>query len=132
DHTEGRLIAAFAFLDEAQSRYVLRGTKTLSDSDFLGPFYHTRFQSDADVARWLSANTIGWIVPDTSPAGLRFDHNRPIMRVADQIPGWTKVATFHNSDGDLIVYRVNGPSPKPPDIARLIGSIGAKKVFSTN
>ena len=113
---EGALIAAFAAAPGGHGHYVLRASKALATSNFMGTDYTARFHSDDEVARWLAERRIGWLVVDTKPDAQAMAHNRQLKRLAEQGGrGWRLVRELRQPEGRILVYRL-GTAATPPEV----------------
>jgi hypothetical protein len=115
---EGAMIATVAAADRAKFYYALRASKLLSSSSFTGAGYRQRFAGAVEMRAWLIDNQIGWIVLDTSPESMRFDHNALLLAVAKSDP-----EVFHpvwqatRADGDVLLFETKaaGAPPRHPE-----------------
>jgi hypothetical protein len=116
--TEGALIAAFAEADRDRRHYVIRATKVLSSSTFLGTQYALRFADTPDVERWLADAGIGWVVVDDSPDGALLEHDRQVLAIAASRPaGWDLVGSHRTAEGEIRLYRLAGATPSAAQIS---------------
>ena len=118
---EGAMIATAAAADRGRFFYILRASKLLSSSDFMGNGYRQRFSSEADLKYWLLQNQIGWIVTDTSPDSMRYDHNVMLLTLMkndahDFRPVWQGA----RDDGNITVFQTEAAAAPPRNPAPLL------------
>jgi Dolichyl-phosphate-mannose-protein mannosyltransferase len=127
---EGAFTAEAATWDRALSTYVVRGFQVLGTGDFNGTDYTPRFTSADQMADWIRAHGIGWIVIDLSPQSLSWKHNEQLRQIAENTKhGWDLVDRVPNSFGETAVYRVPNPIRQPIDQAGLISELAPRKGF---
>jgi hypothetical protein len=83
---EGAMIATAAQGDRGRFFYVLRASKLLSSSSFMGNGYAQRFNSAAEMRDWLVGSQIGWVVIEDSDEAMRYGHNVMLMDVVAHDP----------------------------------------------
>jgi len=127
---EGALIAAFAELDRARTHYVVRATKALSSSDFMGRGYRARFDSPGDVAHWIEASRIGWVVITIPLKPTEMLHEREMIELAATPPSnWRYVSEQHTINGVTQLYKVEGPAASQADIESVIRQVAPTKIM---
>jgi 4-amino-4-deoxy-L-arabinose transferase-like glycosyltransferase len=107
---EGAVIATFAQTDFAMKYYVVRGTQVLGSGNFVGTEYNERFPSDADMAKWIKDNKIGWIIVDDSQLSKSVPSNARLLSVIKSgALGSTMESSVqhrHWLGGTLLLYRL--------------------------
>ena len=116
---EGACVAAFAQADHGRrpARQVLRASKALARSDWVGRGYTTRFEDPAQVADWLERARVAVVVQDLAPlAKQRFAHHDQVAEALALHPErWTRDAPRDlvkdgvEHAGALVVWRRVGP-----------------------
>lgn len=126
---EGAAIAAFAATGDPDY-YVIRGTKALASGNFMGTDYSLRFETEQDVARWVTDNHIGWIILEDSTASLAFQHNGQVQHMLDQ-PGslWQRVGLHAFPGGETRVYRLPIVPPSPAEISATMRELAPTKLI---
>ena len=81
---EGAFIASFAQADRGRQHYVIRAQKALAKTSWMGDHYTLTFQTPAEVAGWIDAVGIGWIVLDEDSRYRDFPHNALLKTAIDQ------------------------------------------------
>ena len=102
---EGLAITEVALGEERVGHYVLRGTKLLSSSDWLGRYYKSRHDTAEEMAAYLREVPVRIVLFDRSgePNWL-MKHHRLLEEVLREDPNWTLVRSFD-------VARENGILP---------------------
>ena len=84
---EGALIAAAALGDPDQF-HMIRASKELAQSDWLGRGYRDRFEDEASLAAHLNGGTIGFIIVDRNiPETQRLPYHDRLNQAIDAHPG---------------------------------------------
>ena len=81
---EGAFIASFAQADRGRQHYVVRAQKALAKTSWMGDQYTLTFQTPAEIAGWIDAVGIGWIVLDEDSRYRNFPHNALLKTAIDQ------------------------------------------------
>ncbi len=127
---EGMLIAAFAALDPTHAHYVIRASKALAASNFLGSDYRARFGDAEDVQRWVVDNRIAWLVLDDGPDSMAMLHDEQLAALAAAgQPGWEPVSKRAFGKGSVSVFRLHGPPPTPVELAAVLHQVAPDKVI---
>jgi len=126
---EGALTAAFAALDPARTHYVIRASKALAASNFLGTDYRARFGDPDDVRRWVTDNRINWLVLENSPDSMTMLHDQQLaMLVASAQPSWILASEHASSQRSVRLFRLSGPPATPAELAALLRQVAPDKV----
>ena len=84
---EGALVAGVAARDQRPRNQVLRGTKVLSTSDWMGRGYELSHESDEALLQFLERKNIDWLVLDNSiPTERVVKHHEQLSRAIDAYP----------------------------------------------
>ncbi len=127
---EGALTAAFAALDPAHAYYVIRASKALAASNFLGTDYRARFSDADDVRRWIADSRIGWLVLDDDPDSLAMLHDKQLAALAAAGQhGWDLVSEHASPKDSIRVFRLRGPPAIPAEIAAVLHQVAPDKVI---
>ena len=127
---EGALIAAFAAFDPAHDHYVVRASKALAKSNFLGSDYQARFGTADEVQRWIEESHISWLVLDDSPASMEMLHDRQLASLTDTgEPGWRLVSEQQGPYGLVRVFRLAGAPADSAEIAAVLHQVAPVKVI---
>jgi hypothetical protein len=127
-HAEGALIAAFAEFEPSRRHYVIRASKALADSNFMGSDYRPRFADAEEAGRWVAESGIGWLVLDTSPDSLGWRHNAQLAAAVAALSKSPPLATFPRAGGEVRLYALD-PAADSPDPAALFARVAPKKVM---
>jgi hypothetical protein len=109
---EGMLITEMAMRERRPSHYILRASKMLGQSDWMGSHYTLKYNSTADVEKFLESVPVELLVIDHGPGegrSLRPHHEQLIETVAQYADRWERIGTFpkeRNSDSQIDVYRL--------------------------
>jgi 4-amino-4-deoxy-L-arabinose transferase-like glycosyltransferase len=127
---EGALVAAFAAFDPAHDHYVVRASKALAKSNFLGSDYQARFHTADEVQQWIEANHISWLVLDERPGSMEMLHDRQLTTLAgSNKPQWRLVSEQQRPSGLVRVFRLTGAPPSPAEIAAVLSQVAPEKVI---
>jgi len=106
---EGGVIAAVCFQLTREERVgggvkILRGSKELSSSDWLGRGYEAVFESETDLLKHLGELDVGWVMLDDSVPGDRRLPHQLLLEKALQTSesGWSLVRTEPVQRGDAV------------------------------
>lgn len=125
---EGAITAEVATDDRSRHFYVLRGFQVLGTGNFMGTRYTPRFAGPEPLRQWVENNHIGWVVLDTSPASLKWQHNQQLRALLAKKPkGWERVAALTNPNASVLVYRI--PTAAPANVASLLPQLRPAKVI---
>jgi Dolichyl-phosphate-mannose-protein mannosyltransferase len=120
---EGLLISELLMREPWNDGFVLRASKLLSKSDWLGRNYSPRFSSKEDLQDYLNRLPVDFVVidQDTGPATLA--HQRLLIDAVRDSSNWRRLDCFpHNSAASLtqgiLVYRRIGVSRRPDEQVR--------------
>ena len=117
---EGLAITEVALAEERVGHYVLRGTKILSTSDWLGRYYKSRHDTTEEMAAHLREIPVRIVLFDRSgePSWL-MKHHRLLEETLREDPNWTLVRTFDVAresgifEGGLEVWEQRGVAGGP-------------------
>ena len=107
--SEGALVGEMALRDRGLNRIVLRGSKVLASTDWIGSYYRLRYSSAAEVLQILDRARVDrvWIEP-AWPA----PHVAQLQNALRSEPGrWRETSLLNQPLGIIVVERV---SPLPP------------------
>lgn len=114
---EGAIIAAAAYGQESRKEWpmtILRGSKEISTSDWLGRGYHASYADPAGLRKRLAELKVGWVLADESlPAQHRERHHSDVVEALTGADGWkleSEVQILRGPDqrGVLKLYRFVG------------------------
>ncbi len=118
---EGALVAAVAQADGRQrmGHLVLRASKVLAHSDWMGRGYQLRFAEATQVADWLEEARVAAVVVDRVPKpSQRFAHHDELLEALELHPErWVRVGTRPvtkngvRSEEGLVLWRRRGSVP---------------------
>jgi hypothetical protein len=92
---EGLLISEAALRQPVPAMFLLRASKVLASSDWLGRGYQSRFQTPADVARFLASVPVRFLVVERRRGQGVLLHHTLLLRVVEGAGSeWRKVAEF--------------------------------------
>jgi hypothetical protein len=122
--TEGALIAAFAEKDRNRSHFIIRGTKAIAASDFMGRDYKLRFENIADLERWIEENKIGWLVIVDVPLLPSMAHMSQMAELEATHPArWNLVAEQKTEISDARIFRLATAPPTDAEVASVLKQI---------
>lgn len=125
---EGAVITAFAKNERLPYHYIVRGTKVLSSSNFMGSDYQTRFNNASDVDKWIKANKIGYIIFYTDSDGNRFAHNGMLRATLESDTDYYKMqAVVGGLRGDALIYALPNADYIPGPDATIFSEISLRK-----
>lgn len=115
---EGALIAAAAFRTPdriATTRHILRGSKEIADTDWVGSHYEIKFRDDAELLAYLDKAQVDVVLVDLSmPVAEQKPHETQLQRALASAPAaWEKLP-------DQPVTRAAGMPPGHLEIYRCI------------
>jgi CheY-like chemotaxis protein len=115
---EGAMIAAAAFRTPdriATTRHILRGSKEIADTDWVGSHYESKFRDDAELLAYLDKAEVDVVLVDISmPAAEQKPHETKLQQALASAPtAWEKLP-------DQPVTRVAGTQPGHLEIYRSV------------
>jgi hypothetical protein len=127
---EGGLVAEMAMNDAARHFYVLRGSRILSKSDFMGRNYQPLFDSPADAVAYLDELGVTKLVLDSSPKSLEMEHDRQLQAAIAQDPGrWHLLGEYERSDGgETRFYELTGNEGRAIDWQKIAAATAPTKL----
>jgi hypothetical protein len=127
---ESAFVAGAAAADRSHAIIVARGLKLLSSGDFLGTDYATRFGTTAEAGTEVERIGVSYIVIDTAPKSMQFEHNRQLAEAAEA-RHWHLLARLARTDflGETLLYRVDSNMNRSIDIGALASAIGTPSPF---
>jgi hypothetical protein len=109
---EGMLISEIAMREPRPSHIVLRATKVLSQSDWMGDRYSLLYRTPEEVMGFLKATPVGVVVIQDGDGPAESPDHKLLHRTIDQYPNeWEHVGTFpHGHAGEpgskIDIYRL--------------------------
>lgn len=108
---EGLLISECVMRYPAGEGYILRGSKVLSHSDWMGRDYQSRFQSQSEVFDYLNRIGVDFLVIDRSASSPAPLHQQLLLSMVQAHPGaWQPLAGV-TGNGDILLFRRLGATP---------------------
>jgi hypothetical protein len=118
---EGAFVAAFAEKDRDRSHFVVRGSKALASSDFMGKDYQPLFKDEADLERWIEDSRIGWVVIVDTPLLPNMAHMQQMAALAATHPArWHLVGEQITRFSHTSLFRIDTDTPNSADLARVL------------
>jgi hypothetical protein len=121
---EGAFAAAMAVRDPGLRNYAVRGSKLLSESDFMGRGYRSKFTAPGPVLAELGRLGIGGVVI-SGRTGVAPQPHTALLREALRRPGsgyrLTAVYRYRNRPGASEVYRADRPVTANAAAIRALG-----------
>ena len=118
---EGAFVAAVAIRDERPGHIVLRGSKVLGWSDFMGEVYEHRFADADELAQFLREFPVGVVAVDAHPKETqRYPHHDLLWEVLTTRPEWEPIGDVDlvkggvEHPGGLRLYRQRGHEGRVP------------------
>jgi hypothetical protein len=131
--TEGALVAAFAEKDRIRSHYIIRGTKVMASSDFMGRDYKLRFDDVAALEHWIEDNKIGWIVIVDTALLPAMPHMRQMMELEATHPAqWSLIAEQKTETNDTRIFRVSSAPPTSAEVAKVLKQVAPTQIVGGN
>jgi hypothetical protein len=131
--TEGALIAAFAEKDRTRSHFIIRGTKAIASSDFMGRDYKLRFENIADLERWIEESKIGWLVIVDVPLMPGMAHMSQMAELEATHPArWSLVAEQKTDISDARIFRLATAPPTDAEVASILKQIALTPIAWNN
>jgi len=106
---EGMLVSEIAMHESRPGHIILRATKMLASSDWMGWDYHALFRDSDEMLQYLERIPVGIVVIDD--AGRRTPHGQMLAQGIQAHP--EKWQPLVNSAGDILVYRLIGHETRP-------------------
>jgi hypothetical protein len=137
---EGLLVSEVAMRDHPRPGHlVLRGSKILARSDWLGRGYESYFDEPGALLAYLDTLPVTAVVIDTSvPAPERDLHERLVQQALDMAGRrWERVGSYDvvrrgtRHPAALAVYVRNGELPRPPHRLTFDEASGRRRIAST-
>jgi hypothetical protein len=100
---EGALVSELAMHEHPRPRHViLRGSKVLADSDWMGFSYKLRFNTEDEIERYLEQIPVGVLVLEISPPKYRYAHHEMLRKVVQaHSDRWKLVKAYERKPPDL-------------------------------
>jgi hypothetical protein len=127
---EGIAVTEVALRANHPSRFVLRATKALADSDWTARDYRLRFRTPETMMQRLDEIPVGLLLIDTEPYSAAAHHDLLRQVVARFRDRWELLCTF-SGDGrsrgrQVLLYRLIGHETRPigkieVDLRRMLG-----------
>jgi len=101
-----------------QDGFVLRASKVLSGSDWMGRGYSARFSSQEELQQYLDHLPVDFVVIDQANGSAPLSHHRMLIDVVRQSTNWRLLGSFpqHPSAAagpGVLVYRRIGTTGQP-------------------
>jgi len=123
---EGMLISEIAMHESRPGHIILRGTKMLASSDWMGRDYRALFHDSKEMLEYLERIPVGIVVIDD--AGRRTPHGLLLTQGIQAHPEkWQKLA---DSKGNILVYRLIGHENRPVEKIQVPMRSGLYGTFS--
>ncbi len=123
---EGLLISEVAMRRPQPDAFILRASKVLSRSDWLGRGYEARFQSAEDLLRYLQEIPVDFVVVQDRPGFTSLLHHRQLTEGLRQHPEqWRAMGEFPRGRSPsvprarVLVYKRKGAPGQPQQRVRL-------------
>ena len=115
---EGLLISELTMREPWQDGFVLRASKVLSGSDWMGRGYSARFSSQEELQQYLDHLPVDFVVIDQANGSAPLAHHRMLINVVRQSTDWRLLGSFpqHPSAAagqGVLVYRRIGTTGQP-------------------
>jgi hypothetical protein len=133
---EGALVAELASLEKRPGRYIVRGSKLLSDQDWISSDYKSYFDSPETLGKALREASIELLVLDYNPGDRIWKHLQLLEELmAKQSGQWQLLEEIHASPDlsrgqrRIRIYRQNGVIAEPAAIEKMrfnMRSLGQK------
>jgi hypothetical protein len=114
---EGMLISEVAMRESRPGHIVLRASKMLASSDWMGRNYTSLFHDPKEMLSYLEGIPAGIVVIDAD--GLRMPHGRLLYSGIQSHPetweplAWARTGNNNGGVGNILVYRLVGHEGKP-------------------
>jgi hypothetical protein len=101
--------------EERPGHIVLRSSKVLSESGWMGEGYRSRFDTVDQLQEYLDSIPVGILILDDSQPRPQAHHRllrEVVEKYADQ---WERRATYDagDADGEIVIYRLRGHETRP-------------------
>lgn len=115
---EGAFIAEVAMHERRPGHIVLRSTKALARSTWLGENYQTKFRGPGEVAAYLESIPVSLVAVDTGVSPPLRPHLGQLLAALHQRPNyWRPVHPAGRPASNLRLYRIT--APEHPTTARV-------------
>ncbi len=123
---EGLTVSELAMLDHRPGHRILRASKVLSESNWNGQDYHLKFTTPASIVTFLDAESVEFVVLDSTPGLPRQPHHALLVEAIESAPErWRLFGVFpqdRTSEGLLpairVYQRTGSLAPALPPTAR--------------
>jgi hypothetical protein len=122
---EGMFIGEVAMHEDRPGHVVLRASKVLSDSGWMGEGYTSFFDTSRQLMDYLDSIPVGIVVLEEDAAPNQ-SHHRVLRRVMRDFPDrWERLADYAGRGGrvpgraGITVYRLIGHEDRPVDESQL-------------
>lgn len=120
---EGAFVAAVALRDDRPNHFVLRGSKVLGWTDFMGEIYESRFEDADELAQFLREFPVGVVAVDQFPKEhQRYPHHDLLWEVLTTRPEWEPLGEVDlvkggvEHPGGLRLFRQRGQEGREPRV----------------
>ena len=104
---EGMLISEVAMREKRPSHIILRATKMLSQSDWLGAHYKLLYHTPAQIMSFLRSIPVGIVVIDSEPGSSGTpDYQLLRQAIADFPDEWEHLETYTGDSSKIDVYHL--------------------------
>jgi 4-amino-4-deoxy-L-arabinose transferase-like glycosyltransferase len=133
DNVEGVLISEIAMHEKRPGHIVLRASKVLANSDWLGKGYKLLYSTPAEMMKYLEAVPVDVVVIDSTPRSVTVRHHALLQETLLAYPDrWEPLGAYPRiKDGveysdAFRLYRLRGHETKGPaqivvDMSRMLG-----------
>jgi hypothetical protein len=122
---EGMMVAEIAMREKRPGHIVLRASKVLSKSDWMGEYFQQRFRSAGEMMEYLEGVPVGIVIYDEQTEPL-FEHQKLLGQALRSHPDrWQLLGTFPRlrprggNRGPIRVYKLVGHEGKPVSKVRI-------------
>jgi hypothetical protein len=111
---EGMLISEITMREKRPAHFVLRATKMLSESNWVGMRYELQYRTPEEILKFLNSVPVEVVVIDNTPSDIVFPHHALLKQAMQTTGEWKKIATIQGDPplSTIDVYRVNGRTGK--------------------
>lgn len=124
---EGIFVSEVAMNGDRDRHAVIRASKVLAEDDWNVTYYKPRYSSPQALMSCLDESPIRFIIIDTTPSRMQYEHHRQLRDIVSQHPeAWELVGAF---GGDMkgghtvYVYRSTKPRTREAGLAVLQSSV---------
>ena len=133
---EGLFVLAAAETDAVRpGRYIVRATKALCRSDWMGKDYELRFEELAAMSTWLDDRNVGVIAIDRSVAFDEwYEHQTQLAKLVHESEKWERLGSYEitragrTMDNALEIWRRKSDGPLPAGDISLDEALGTRKL----